>query len=129
MRLLSQILKFGMVGGLAFLIDFGLLVLLTELVGLNYLVSATISFIVSVIFNYLASMRFVFAHKEGLTRQREFAIFVVLSVIGLILNDLIMWVGTDLGGIDYRLTKIVAAALVMVWNFGTKKAFLDAGRT
>jgi putative flippase GtrA len=118
-------MKFGVVGVLAFVIDYGLMVLLTELFGVNYLVSATISFTVSVIFNYLASMRYVFTHKEGLSRHHEFIIFVVLSVIGLLLNDLFMWFGTGLFGVSYLITKIIATAIVMVYNFITRKIFLD----
>ncbi|MFR5091562.1 MAG: GtrA family protein [Adlercreutzia equolifaciens] len=82
-KLIAQFMKFGVVGVIAFVIDYGLMVALTELVGVNYLISATISFTVSVVFNYLASMRYVFTHKQGLSRRREFVIFVVLSVIGL----------------------------------------------
>ena len=84
-------MKFGVVGVIAFVIDYGLLALLTEAFGVNYLVSATISFTASVVFNYAASMRYVFTHKEGMSRRREFAIFVVLSVIGLGLNNGCMW--------------------------------------
>jgi putative flippase GtrA len=102
------------------------MILLTEAAGINYLISATISFIVSVIFNYLASMRFVFTRKEDLSRHREFMIFIALSVVGLILNDLFMWMGTSILLIDYRITKIVATALVMIWNFVTRKIFLEA---
>ncbi len=127
-RLLEQIMKFGIVGIIAFVIDYGLMILLTELFGIDYLVSASVSFTVSVIFNYLASMRYVFSHKEGMSRRREFIIFVVLSVIGLGINDAFMWLGTDLLGVDYRITKIVATAVVMVWNFVTRKKFLDGGK-
>lgn len=127
-RLLEQIMKFGIVGIIAFFIDYGLMILLTELFNVDYLLSATISFTVSVIFNYLASMRYVFSHKEGMSRRREFIIFVVLSVIGLGINDALMWLGTDLIGIDYRITKIAATAVVMVWNFVTRKKFLDGGK-
>lgn len=126
-KLIAQMMKFGVVGIIAFVIDYGLMVLLTELVGLNYLVSATISFTVSVIFNYIASMRYVFAHKEGMSRKREFTIFVVLSVIGLGINNGLMWLGTSLIGISYLITKIFATACVTVWNFVTRKKFLDAG--
>ena len=56
-KLIEQIMKFGVVGVIAFVIDYGLMVALTELAGVNYLISATISFIVSVTFNYFASMR------------------------------------------------------------------------
>ena len=126
-RLIQQIMKFGIVGVLAFVIDYGLMVALTELVGLVPVASATVSFIVSVVFNYAASMRFVFSHKEGMSKQREFVIFVVLSVIGLLINDGLMWAGTELVAIDYRIVKIGATAVVMVWNFVTRKLFLDGG--
>ena len=126
-RLIAQIMKFGVVGVIAFVIDYGLLIFLTEVFGIDYLVSATISFTVSVIFNYLASMRYVFAHKQGLSRRREFAIFVVLSVIGLAINNVCLWLGVDMFGVDYRISKIVVTAIVMVWNFVTRKIFLDAG--
>ncbi len=126
-RLIQQIMKFGIVGVLAFIIDYGLMVALTELVGLVPVASATVSFIASVVFNYVASMRFVFSHKEGMSKQREFVIFVVLSVIGLLINDGLMWAGTELVAIDYRIVKIGATAVVMVWNFVTRKLFLDGG--
>lgn len=121
-------MKFGVVGALAFVIDFGTMTFLTEVFGVPYLASTTIGFIVSVIFNYLASMRFVFAHKEDMSRRREFIIFIVLSVIGLGLNDLLMFLGVDLVGIDYRITKIIATAVVMVYNFVSRKLLLDAGQ-
>ncbi|MDO4182776.1 MAG: GtrA family protein [Coriobacteriia bacterium] len=126
-KLIDQIMKFSVVGVIAFVIDYGLLVLLTSVFGVHYLISATISFTVSVIFNYVASMRYVFTHKEGMSRTREFVIFVVLSVIGLGINNLLMWLGTDLVSIPYFITKFFATAVVMVWNFVTRKMFLDAG--
>jgi len=126
-KLIAQIMKFGVVGVIAFLIDYGLMVFLTEVFHVDYLISATISFTVAVVFNYLASMRYVFSHKEGLSRRREFIIFVALSVVGLLLNDLLMWVGVDLLAVDYRVTKIVVTVMVMVYNFVTRKVFLDGG--
>lgn len=126
-KLFKQFMKFGVVGAIAFVIDYGLMVLLTELFSINYLISATISFTASVVFNYLASMRYVFRHKEGMSRKREFIIFVVLSIIGLLINNLLMWIGTGLFGISYLITKIFATAVVTVYNFVTRKIFLDAG--
>lgn len=126
-KLFAQFAKFGVVGVIAFIIDYGLLVALTELVGINYLVSATISFTVSVIFNYIASMRYVFKHKDGMSRRKEFIIFIVLSVIGLGINDLLMYIGTTIISVSYLIVKIVVTAIVMVYNFITRKIFLDAG--
>ena len=124
-KLIEQIMKFGVVGVIAFVIDFGVMVFLTEVFSIDPVISATVSFIISVIFNYAASMRYVFSHREGMSRTREFIIFVVLSVIGLGINDLLIWAGTDLASFDYRLVKIFATAVVMVWNFVTRKIFLE----
>lgn len=124
-KLIEQIMKFGVVGVIAFVIDFGVMVFLTEVFGIDPVISATVSFIISVIFNYAASMRYVFSHRDGMSRTSEFIIFVVLSAIGLGINDLLIWAGTDLASFDYRLVKIFATAVVMVWNFVTRKIFLE----
>lgn len=124
-RLIQQIFKFGVIGGLAFLIDYGVLYVLTEFAGMYYLLSGAISFTVSVIFNYICSMKYVFSGKEGMSRRKEFIIFVVLSILGLLLNQLLMWLGVDLLHIYYMVTKIFATAIVMVYNFVTRKIFLE----
>ena len=126
-KLIAQFMKFGVVGVIATVIDFGVMIFLTEVFGINPVASATVSFTVSVIFNYLASMRYVFSHREGMSRQREFVIFIVLSVIGLVINDALMWVGTEMTPVDYRIVKVLATAVVMVWNFVSRKIFLDGG--
>lgn len=126
-KLIAQILKFGIVGAIAFVVDYGVLIVLTEAFAFNYLVSATISFVLSTTFNYLASMRYVFSHKEEISRYREFVIFAALSVIGLLFNDACMWVSVEFLGAYYLLAKIIATFVVMVWNFISRKKLLDAG--
>lgn len=70
-KLIDQIMRFGIVGVLAFFIDYGVMVALTELFGVYYLLSACISFTVSVIFNYVCSMKFVFTRREDISRARN----------------------------------------------------------
>ena len=94
---------------------------------INFLVNATIGFTVSVVFNYLASMRNVFAHREGMGRRRELLIFVILSLCGLIINNACLWAGVGLFAWHYLIVIIGATAIVMLWNFVTRKIFLDAG--
>ncbi len=123
--LLAQLAKFGIVGVIATLIDFGVMNLLHYGARLDILVANTAGFIISLIFNYLASMKFVFEHKGDMSRRREFAIFVVLSVIGLALNDGIVLALNKWLALEANIAKIGATALVMVYNFATRKIFLD----
>lgn len=124
-KLIQQILKFGVVGGLAFLIDYGILFVCTEYLHIYYLISSIISFTVSVIFNYFASVKFVFTVKENSSKKKNFIIFIVLSVIGLGINQLIMWLGTDILDVYYMITKIGATIIVMIYNFISKKLTLE----
>ena len=100
--------------------------------GMDAVLSASISFVVSVIFNYVASMRFVFTRRDDLSRRREFIIFVVLSVVGLVINEIIMAAGVAVLGdsaLMITVTKLVATVIVMVWNFFSRKKWLDAGES
>ncbi len=124
-KLIAQVLKFGIVGVLAFLVDYGVLYVLTEFAHVYYLLSAGISFAISVVVNYLCSMRFVFVRREDMGRAREFTLFVLLSVAGLILNECLMWLGVDHFYLHYMLVKIFATAVVMVWNFISRKLWLE----
>lgn len=124
-KLIEQIFKFGIIGVLAFVIDYGIMILLTEVFNINYLISSGISFTISVIFNYICSMKYVFVGRDDISKEKEFIIFVILSVIGLGINQLVMWLMVDKLGMFYAIVKLFATAVVMVWNFVTRKIFLE----
>lgn len=140
-------MKFGAVGFICFFIDYlvGIVVLniLLKLCGEQYFEAASMAgsalgFTVSVIVNYILSFRFVFERKENLNRKTEFVIFVILSLIGLGLNQLIIWVcvGPIYRSVEllqrllnynlaYTAAKVIATAVVMVYNFISRKMFLE----
>lgn len=124
-KILYQIVKFGGVGALCFLIDFAVLFVLTDLAQINVLISSAIAFTVSVIANYYLSVKFVFAVDEKKSKARNFILFVVFSVIGLLLTELLMHLGVNVLVWNYMLVKILATGIVMVFNFVTRKLFLE----
>ena len=129
-KLIEQLLKFGVVGTIAFAIDYGVLMLLSQGLGWDPVFSAGVSFCVSVGFNYLASMRFVFTHRDDLSRRGEFVIFLALSAVGLVINELCMAAGVAALGdsaLMVTLAKLFATIVVMVWNFFSRRRWLDAG--
>ena len=119
-------MKFGIVGVIAFIIDWGILNILVGAFHMHNVLAATISFIISLIFNYVASMKMVFKHRED---------------IGLFMNDAIIWISTY--GMNHdayvsqsaeylirtNVGKLIATAVVMVWNFVTRKWLLDDTHT
>ena len=146
-QLINQIMKFGLVGVVCFFIDYfiGLIVLnvMLSLGGesifeLASMAGSALGFTISVIVNYILSFKFVFARKEEMNRKAEFVIFVILSVIGLGLNQLIIWVCVgpiytqiawlkQLLNYNFAFTaaKVIATGIVMIYNFITRKIFLE----
>lgn len=124
-KLFQQIFKFGIVGGIAFIIDYGIMVISKELLGFSILLSAGLGFTISVIFNYIASVKWVFNVNKDINEKKNFILFMIFSVIGLILTELIMFVGTNIINISYLIVKIAATAIVMFFNFITRKLFLE----
>lgn len=124
-NLINQLIKFGLVGGIAFLIDYAVLFICTDFFGLYYLISSFISFTVSTVFNYIASIKWVFNVNENNSKKQNFVLFIIFSIVGLGLNQLIMWYGVEQLHIYYMLVKIGATFIVMCFNFVTRKKFLE----
>lgn len=124
-KLLLQIFKFIIVGGTATVIDFVVLFILKEFIGLNEIVANTISFTVSVIYNYIASVKWVFDVDQDKNKSKQFITFIIFSIIGLLINNLILWICIDKLSIYYLIGKAIATGIVMVFNFITRKMFLE----
>lgn len=119
-----QLFRYFFVGGGAFIADYLTLWFLTDICGLHYLLSAAIAFLVGLTCNYLLSTAWVFDHNRLKNRWAEFAVFAIIGVAGLGLNELIMYIGCDLLHLHYMVAKLISTGIVFFWNFFARKFIL-----
>ncbi len=119
-----QFFRYIFVGGIAFIVDFGLLFVFTEFFGIYYLISAAMAFILGLVANYLLSVSWVFNRRTLDNRTFEFGIFAVIGIVGLGLNEVFIWFFTAELSFYYLLSKILAAVLILFWNFFARKLTL-----
>ncbi len=118
-----EVFRFLLVGGSCFLLEYFLLYTLTEYGGLDPLLSAPIAFTISLIVNYILCVYVVFHVKHQ--GKRQMILFIVTSIMGLALNQLVMWFCIDILSIWYMFSKVVASGIVMIWNYFTKRYILN----
>lgn len=126
-RLFFDAVKYGAVSVIALVVDFGVLLLLHSVWGVNYLIAATISFLLGLIVNYYLSHNRVFTDPKIKNKTMNFVAFSTIGLIGLVANDLIMWAGHDGLGMSVTLSKVISVVIVFFWNFLARRQFLYQG--
>ena len=124
-KLLEQLVKFGIVGVIATLLEWIIFYICTNQLKIHYSISTVIGFSISTIFNYWASVKWIFDVNKEKSEKLNFILFVVLSIVGLGLNELILWICIEKFAIYNMIGKVIATGIVMVFNFITRKLFLE----
>ncbi|SDH69913.1 GtrA family protein [Agrococcus jejuensis] len=124
-RLAIQFGKFLIVGGISFSVDYGLFLLLHTVLGVPYVAASTISFSLSLILNYVLTLKFVFVAQPGRSIAKEFAIYVGLNIVALGLNQLILFLSVELLHVWPEIGKLIATAIVLVYNFIARKMLIE----
>lgn len=120
-NIMLQFFRFIFVGGTAFVVDFSIYYGLVEFVHLSYLLSAAISFFISVLVNYYLSTSWVFNQSQIENTAIEFNLFLAISIVGLIFTEILLYIFTDIFSINYLWSKVIAAILVLFWNFSARR--------
>lgn len=119
-----QLFRYTLVGGLAFIVDFGLLFVFTDIFGIYYLISAALAFLSGLTTNYILSIVWVFNKRRLRNRSVEFGIFGLIGIVGLGFNELFIWFFTEQVHLHYLMSKIIATGVVYIWNFSVRKFML-----
>lgn len=123
--MIKKIVSFGIVGIIATIIDFVLLFILKSGLHINVYIATTLSFTVALIFNFVASMKYVFKAKEGMSLFKQSVIFVMTAVAGLGINQLIMLICIEIFSIYYMIAKLLATCFVMIFNFVSRHYLIE----
>ena len=123
-KLAVQFVRSLVVSVIALVFDFGLLIFFKQVLGINYLIAATLSFTVGVVVNYFLSIWWVFANHKLASKRAEMLIFLIINAAGLALNLLIIALLVQRAHIDYRVAKAVSTVVVFFWNFIIRKKIL-----
>lgn len=116
-----QMFRYLFVGTASFLIDFFIYIGLIEIFNVNYLISAAIAFAISVLANYYLSTSWVFNQSNIENRVIEFNLFILISIMGLVFTEILLFIFIDWLSIGYIISKIIASLLVMLWNFSARR--------
>jgi len=123
-RWLSEFLKYFVAGGLAFVFDFSVLMLLYRIFHVHYLIAAAIGLLFGFTITYVLSIKWVFRNRSVSDQRSEVSIFFVIGMVGFVLSELIMWIGVDILLFTVPMTKLIATGIVFVWNFLIRKILL-----
>jgi len=104
--------------------DFSLLYVLTSYVDLHYLISTALAYTAGLILNYFLSTSWVFGKKRLNNRTTEFFVFAAIGVVGLGVNEILMWVFTGVLLLHFMVSRMISAGIGYVWKYVVRKYFL-----
>lgn len=118
------IARYFLVGGAAAAVDFAFFAVLVKWLGWNWFLSASLSFVLATIFNYLLSIVYVFTSGVRFAKRTEMGLVFLVSALGLAMNQFALWMFFKQLGVDVLVAKLMATGVVFFWNFGIRRYFI-----
>lgn len=115
-ELISKFIKFGVVGFSGLFVDFGLTYFTKEKLHIPKYVANAIGFMSAATSNYFLNRIWTFeSHNPEI--MLEYSQFILISIIGLVINTFILWLLVSRFKFNFYLAKVFAIGVVTVWNF------------
>lgn len=119
-----KIVTYFLVGATAAAVDIGVFGVLVKVFGLPWFPVAIFSFLLATAVNYVLSIRYVFESQVRFSRQHEISLVFIVSAVGLVFNQLFLWVFIEQWQIDEVIAKIMASVTVFFWNYLSRRTFI-----
>lgn len=111
-----KFIKFCFVGFSGLVIDFSITWLLKEKFRINKYIANSTGFIFAATSNYIWN-RFWTFQSENDHIAREYLSFIIISLTGVVINNLLVYFFTDKIKFNFYLSKLIAIGVVTLWNF------------
>jgi len=121
---LREFIRYFVASLVALVVDAGSLALFTSVLGIPYLISGAMSFSLGIAVIYILSIKWVFEKRALDNPVAEFGLFFFIGIIGLGINELVLWALTGGFGIYYLFSKGASIIVVFTWNFLARKSLL-----
>jgi putative flippase GtrA len=126
--LLREAIRYTAASAIALGVDVAILAVLVHFFHWGTLTAATASFLAGACVAYALSVRFVFKQRRMRNRRAEFAGFVAIGAIGVVVNAAVIYVAVDFFGLHYLIGKCVAAVFTFSCNFIARRQILFVQR-
>src|SRR5258707_4385500 len=113
----QEAIRYSAVSACALIIDITVLFILVHYLSWWYVAAATTSFLVGLLFGYVLSITQVFKYRRLQDPRVEFASFVGIGVVGVVINAAVMTLSVRILGVHYLIAKCGASGFTFVWNF------------
>ena len=124
MKNINNVIKYSIVGGIAFIVDFSIFYTAINFIEINYFVSGIYSFIAGVFVNYFLARRFVFYNHNKVKKSTELISVYLISGIGLLIHQFTIYSLVEFINSDIYVSKILASAIVFLWNYNMRRKYL-----
>ena len=122
--LIHEILKFGIVGGIGFVVQLGVTDVLHLKLGVGPLTAILIGYVVATVVTFLGNRHWAFKHRQGKGLQHETLLFVVLNVVGLAIQEAVVAIAHyglhQTSGLSYNVANIIGISLgtlFRLWSY------------
>ena len=117
-----KFIKFCLVGGSGVIIDFSLTYLCKERWLFNKYLANSVGFMLAASSNYVFNRVWTFAsHNQHI--GTEYIHFIMVSLVGLLINNLVLWLIHSRFDFNFYLSKIGAIAVATIWNFAANYVY------
>jgi putative flippase GtrA len=114
--LLRKFIKYGFVGASGVVVDYTVTFIFRDLFGINQFVSNAIGFAVAASINYVLNRKWTF-RSDNPDITQEYIYFMVISMLGLLINSVVLWLCVTYLNWNFYFAKLVAIAFTTIWNF------------